>query len=143
MRSHAHFRPAPPWSRMMQAVRWAGRGLSEDIPGIFNAALRHHQAGRPVEAGQLFQAILAAEPEHAGSKYYLGLIAYQGGRYDQAVESLGQAILIEEGNSTYHYVLGKALRAQGRAADAIAHFERAAVLNPDDADTHSSLGMAL
>ena len=44
---------------------------------------------------------------------------------------------------TYHYTLGNTLRAQGRAADAIAHYQRALELDPDHAEAHNNLGMVL
>ncbi|MGO9969651.1 MAG: tetratricopeptide repeat protein [Bryobacteraceae bacterium] len=115
----------------------------EDIQGTFNDALRHHQAGRQVEAERLFRMVVTAEPRHADSLYFLGLIAFQTGRYDIAVEWIGQAIRIKEANPFYHYTLGNALRAQGRTADAVAHYQRALVLRPDYAEAHNNLGLIL
>ncbi len=117
--------------------------MREDVRGIFNDALRHHQVGQQVEAEQLFRMVLKSVPRHADSLYFLGLIAYQGGRYDIAAERIGQAIQIKQGNPSYHYTLGNALSAQGRIIDAVAQYERAVALKPDYAEAHNNLGIIL
>lgn len=105
--------------------------------------MRRHQAGRLAEAEELYRAILTAEPRHADSLHLLGLIAYEDGRYDMAVEFIGQAVLLQEGNFFYHYNLGNAFRAQRRADDAVAQYERALALKPDCAEAHNNLGVIL
>jgi tetratricopeptide (TPR) repeat protein len=110
---------------------------------MFEAAVRHHQAGRLVEAEQLYRTILTADPRHAASLHLLGLIAHADGRYDTAVEWIGQAIRLREDFFFYHYSLANALKALGRTDDAIAHYERALALNPDFADGHNNLGNVL
>jgi tetratricopeptide (TPR) repeat protein len=114
-----------------------------DIKGTFEDALRQHRAGQPIEAERLFRMVLAAEPRHADSLYFLGLIAYQSGRYDIAIERIGQAIPIKQGVPFYHYTLGNALRAQGRVAEAAAQFEHALALKPDYVEAHNNLGLIL
>jgi hypothetical protein len=36
-----------------------------DVQQVFQTAVRHHHSGRPSQAKQLYQAILAEQPEHA------------------------------------------------------------------------------
>jgi tetratricopeptide (TPR) repeat protein len=114
-----------------------------DIRATFDDALRHHQAGRQAEAERLFKLVVTAEPRHADSQYFLGLIAFESGRYDAAVDRIGQAIRIKEGIPFYHYTLGNALRSQGKVADAVAQFERALTLKPDYVEAHNNLGVIL
>ena len=114
-----------------------------DVRATFDDALRHHQAGRQAEAERLFKLIVTAEPRHADSQYFLGLIAHESGRYDVAVDRIGRAIRIKEGIPFYHYTLGNALRSQGKTAAAVAQFERALALKPDYVEAHNNLGVIL
>ena len=95
--------------------------------------------------------IPAADARHPDSLHSLGLIACQHGRYDVAVEMIGQAIHLWKHNSLHnkpdyadaHNNLGAALFALGRIHDAVIHYERALGLNPDHASAHNNLGAAL
>jgi tetratricopeptide (TPR) repeat protein len=113
------------------------------VTEILQRAVRHCQAGRLAEARELLLTILTIEPGHADSFHFLGLIAYQGGDYDTAIESIGEAIRFREGNSSYHYNLGNALLARGRIDNAILCYERSLALDPRLADAHNNLGIAL
>ena len=55
----------------------------------------------------------------------------------------GEQSAPEDGDSTDHYTLGNTLRAQGRAADAVAHYQRAIEIDPYHANAHNNLGIAL
>ena len=110
---------------------------------MLRTALQHHQAGRLTEAQQLYRRILAMDARHADSLHLLGVIAFQGGRYDLAVDLIGQAIRLCNANTLYLHSMGKALYAQGRTDEAVAHYKRALAVSPDDADVHNSLGVAL
>jgi tetratricopeptide (TPR) repeat protein len=113
------------------------------MQGMLGDALRHHRAGQLTEAERIYRQILTIDARHVDSLHLLGLIACQGGRYDRAVELIGQAIRIWKHNPFYYCNMGSALRAQGRIDDAVAHFKRALVLKPDYADAHNNLGNVL
>ena len=49
-------------------------------------AVQHHQAGRLQQAEQIYRNILAVEPNNANAIHLLGLIAYQVGRHEVAVQ---------------------------------------------------------
>ena len=53
---------------------------------LLGAGLKHHQAGRLVEAEACYRRVLAAQPDHADALHLLGIIAQQAGRRDLAVE---------------------------------------------------------
>jgi protein O-GlcNAc transferase len=60
----------------------------------FDNALLYHQTGRLAEAERLYREILTSEPEHAESLHFLGVLAYQVGRYEVAIELIGRATRI-------------------------------------------------
>ena len=100
----------------------------EGSPGVsekFALALRHHQAGRLGEAEQLYREILRSEPRHADSLQFLGVIAHQVGRNDDAVALIEQAIALNDRVPPYHNNLGNALKAVGKLEAAAVAYRRA------------------
>ncbi len=110
--------------------------LPDDLRTIFDAAVQHHQAGRPADAEPLYREVLAANPRHADSLHLLGVIAGQTGRHDLAVEKIRQAIAIDPRQPAYHANLGLTLKAQGRLDEAIACFCSVTELRPNDPQAH-------
>jgi tetratricopeptide (TPR) repeat protein len=109
----------------------------------FSVALRHHQAGRLELARGLYQQILNADPNHADCHHLLGLIAYQNGRFDQAIVSIRHAITLKPSAPAYYSNFGLALEASGRIDDAVASYLHALSLQPDLAEIHCNLANAL
>ena len=70
--------------------------------------------------GTFCQRILAAQPNHAGSLYLLGVIASQMGQLPNAAEMIRRAIEQEAANAVYHDALGLVLAAQGQLEAAVA-----------------------
>ncbi len=106
-------------------------------------ALQHHQAGRLPAAEQCYRRILAAEPNHADAWHLLGIIAYQVGKHELAVEYIGRAIGSRGTVAAFHNNLGNALQGQGKLVDAVACYHRAVQLKPDYVEAHNNLGTAL
>ena len=109
---------------------------------LLRQALAHHQAGRLSQAAELYQRILAAEPEHADSLNLLGVIATQSGRPELALDYLGRALKVQDQSALYHCNYGQALLALGRLDDAIASFRRALALQPTLAEGYANLAIA-
>lgn len=114
-----------------------------EIAQIFAAAAQYHQAGRLAEAEQLYRRILAVAPHHADSLHRLGLIAYQAGRPDFAVDLLRQAIVQDKKAARYHAHLSLALGALGQVDEAVAASRAAIRLEPGQPDSHNNLGVLL
>ncbi len=113
------------------------------IPEALAIAVQHHQSGRLQAAEQIYRKILAVEPEHADSLHLLGLIAFQVGKHELAVEYIRQAIRLQGGVALYHTSLGNALKEQGKLSEAVACHRRALQRNPNYAEAHNNLGNAL
>ena len=69
----------------------------------FGAALRQHQSGRLQDAEALYRKILSRDPSHVGSLHYLGVLAHQTGRSEQATELIGRAIALNPAIPDCHY----------------------------------------
>jgi tetratricopeptide (TPR) repeat protein len=117
--------------------------ISAGAPEFLAAGLRHHQAGRLAEAGSCYRRVLLAQPEHADALNMLGVIAYQLGRHELAVELIDQAIKHNGTNPSYFSHLGMALREQSKIDRAIAAYRQAIHIKPDYAEAYCNLGVAL
>jgi tetratricopeptide (TPR) repeat protein len=106
-------------------------------------AIEHHKAGRLAEAARLYEDILEVEPHHVDALHMRGLIAWQHGKPERAVELIGQALTLSPDFAEAHCNLGNALQAQGRLEEAEAAFRKALELQPGFAEAHYNLGNTL
>jgi predicted O-linked N-acetylglucosamine transferase (SPINDLY family) len=113
------------------------------IDQAIEMALGHHQAGRLAEAEALYRLVLEQYPKHAGALHLLGVLACQAGRLDEAIDLIGQAIVIDPGVAAYHSNRAEACRRAERWDDAIAGFQRAISMQGGVAQTHANLAGAL
>ncbi|MCB2183416.1 MAG: tetratricopeptide repeat protein [Desulfobulbaceae bacterium] len=107
---------------------------------LFQLAVQHHQAGRFLEAEQLYQKVLASHPNHADANHFLGLIAHQMDKNDTAVRLIKKAIRANPRLANAHNSLGAVYRKTGKLKDALTHYKRAITLQADFAEAHSNLG---
>ena len=113
------------------------------IPETLAVAVQHHRGGRIQAAEQLYRQVLQVEPDHADALHLLGVIAFQVGRYEFAVEHIARAIRLKGDSADYYDHLGGAHHALRKVPEAIACFRRALELRPDYAEAHNNLGNAL
>lgn len=113
------------------------------IPEALAVALQHHQAGRLKLAEQLYRQILQVEPNHADALHFLGVVACQVGRYEDALDHISRAIGVRESTAGFHYNLGKVYEALSRLPEAVASYRRALALEPRMAEAHNNLGLGL
>ena len=110
---------------------------------LLATAISQHRAGQLAEAERTYRRILASEPGHADCLHLLGIIAHQRGQHDTAVDLIGQAIARGTPLAQYHFNLGLALAALGRAGEAAAQFAAAIAIKSDYVDAQMSFGRAL
>lgn len=106
-------------------------------------ALRHHEAGRLIEAEQIYRQILAINARQADSLHLLGMIEYQAGHRETAVKMIRKAMAINKNEATYHSNLGIVLQAQGKLDEAASCYKRALALKPNYPEALGNLGAAL
>src|SRR5439155_25858406 len=63
-----------------------------DFYSMMRQATQLHEAGRLAEAETLYRQILSANPGHLDALHMLGVIAYQVGRNDAAVDLIGRVV---------------------------------------------------
>ena len=112
--------------------------VSQSIDG----GLAHHRAGRLEEAESAYRAVLAAAPDNGEAMHLMGVLAYQRGQLDGAIEWFGRAVGRDGDNAKYLGNLGTAFFTARRVDEALPCLERAAALDPTGAEVLNSLGEA-
>ncbi len=113
-----------------------------NVAEALDQAVRYHQTGQLAQAEQLYRQILRDEPQHADAWHFLGLLTFQMGQGEIAVEYIGKAIALGANHAGVHLNLGRIQEARGRLEEARASFEQALRLQPDSAEACLNLGGA-
>jgi protein O-GlcNAc transferase len=145
-----------------------GRVLTT-ISKAMATARQHEQEGRLDLAEEVCRQILAVEPDHAGARDLLQVIARQPrvpaagrravdtaeqitrqsialaqeGKLDEAIAGFRRAVEVSPGYVSAHYNLGCALRLQGKLEEAIACYRRTVQLDPRFFEACYNLGNLL
>jgi tetratricopeptide (TPR) repeat protein len=121
----------------------ATAAVEPSVADCLAAGLAHHRAGRLAEAEVHYRRILAAVPDHADALHLLGVIAYQFGRLEMAIELIGRALQQNGNDPAYYCSCGLVLQSLKRLDEAVASHERALTLKPDYAEALINRGLAL
>jgi tetratricopeptide (TPR) repeat protein len=120
--------------------------ITETGPAIPEAlcadGYRLRAAGRPLDAAQCCQQALSVDPNRADAMHLMGLLSFDGGQYDHALEWLSRAIR-QAPKAEYLKHLGAVLQHVKRHDEALKAFDRAVQLQPDSAELWCCLGGAL
>jgi Flp pilus assembly protein TadD len=106
-------------------------------------AVKCHQAGDVVQAERLYREILLAHPCNVDALHLLGLIAFQAGRFDAAVDWIRQSLHYKPEFAEAQLDLGRAFLGTGKREEATACLREAVRLKPDLAAAHYHLGLTL
>ena len=138
------------WAGVVAEVREAlgvapGRGDAAAGRGDRTAASgpAKHQAGRFDAAAEEYRRALAVDQNLADAHHLLGVLAYQGGRLEEALGLIDAAIARNPADPGFHSNRGLVLADLRRGAEALASYEQAIALQPAFAEAHSNRGNAL
>src|SRR5262245_12059287 len=98
---------------------------------LFAAALTHFRAGAFDAAERACHDVLTFDRNHAHALHLLGLIAYQCGRHEAALELIGRSFALDRRNADCAFNMAQVLRALGRIEEATAQFMQATELRRD------------
>jgi tetratricopeptide (TPR) repeat protein len=118
----------------------------DSIPSAATAfvddGFRFRRAGQPLEAARCCQQALAIEPSCAGAMHLVGLLAFDAGHDDHAIEWIARAIR-RDPQAGYLVDLGATLQRARRHDEALKAFDAAIRLKPESAELWRRLGGAL
>jgi tetratricopeptide (TPR) repeat protein len=114
-----------------------------EISEKFQSAFQYHHDGNLQQAEHLYEEILEVHPDHIPSLHLLGVIFYQMGDYDSAIEYIRKALRLNQDNPDAYNHLGSALKAKGHLKEAIKCHEKAIELNPAFTEAYYNLGNTL
>ena len=116
---------------------------SETVPPSFDAAVRHHRAGRLDQAAAGYRDVLRRKPAHADALHLLGIIDAQQGRLPQAVQRLQEAARQSPRNAEIALNLGNALLGYGQGDKALDAYRASLALRPDFTEARAALLRAI
>jgi tetratricopeptide (TPR) repeat protein len=106
-------------------------------------ALEHHRAGRIMEAVQIYEQILLADPNHAEALHLMGNAAAQLGDADLSISLISKANALFPKNTTYLISLGMAYRVRQSFDRALTCYSAALEIEPGSASACFGMGATL
>jgi len=113
------------------------------VVSLFAEGLALHQAGRLGDAEEIYNKILARQPDHFDSLHLLGVIFSQRGNHAEAVRQIDFALKTNPNDCLALNNRGVALKELKRFEEALASYDRALTVRPDFAEALSNRGVAL
>ena len=120
----------------------AGQSTQAALAQMMQTGMAHHNAGQLAQAEAICRQVLQTEPAHPDALNLLGLIAYQTGHNEDAVNLIRQAISANKRVPDYYKNLVTILIALERLAEAEACLRDMLVFAPS-AEVHNNLGSIL
>ncbi len=128
-------------SRSFKNVQWlVFGGVVVILASLSLLSWRQSAMYRDMET--LWRTTIARNPGCWMAYNNLGVVQFEKGNIDDAINKYGQALRLHANYPEAHYNLGSALLQQGKIDDAIQQCEKALELQPTDPDAHVVLGNA-
>jgi tetratricopeptide (TPR) repeat protein len=118
----------------------ASTGFAEQL---LEEAINHHRAGRLSQAETCYQKILTQDPAHADALHLRGLVAYQQGQYDRALDCVTKAVQRDATKPLYFYNLGLVHQTLNQLPEAERAYRQALSLKGDYIEALENLGNVL
>jgi Flp pilus assembly protein TadD len=116
---------------------------ADSIEQRFAWAVQQHQAGRLREAEAAYRAVLREAPQHPHALHLLGVVAYQNGRPQEAIDLITRALAVHGPHPVFFSNLSAAYLVVGELDRVVAHCREALRMQPNLTDAHNNLGVAL
>lgn len=132
--------------RQLSVVRSGGQSLARqaaEVQEMFLRAVKLEESATTIRsAAEIYEAILAVQPEHAPALINLGTIHYNMREYVEAERLYRRATLADSSYALAFFDLGNVLDEMQQLDQAAAAYEKAVALVPQYADAHYNLALA-
>ena len=115
---------------------------SIESPQNIQQALHLIRSNKLSEAIKILEQELSSNPKNPDALHLMGVVAYQAGLFQSAIDLIESAIRIRTEEPRYYNDCGEAYRRMGNLGAGIARFRRALVLDPGCLSAHNNLGSA-
>jgi predicted O-linked N-acetylglucosamine transferase (SPINDLY family) len=119
------------------------QAASLNVPQAFAEALRLHEQGRLAEAERLYEAVLAARPDHFDALQMLAVVKHAKGQPAEALRLVSQAMTLRRPSPQILLNYGMILHALDRNHEAISSFDQALKQKSKFAEAHNNRGAVL
>ena len=109
----------------------------------FQQALSFHQQGQLESAEILYKEVLQIQPQHDDALHFLGVIAFQRGQHQHAIDLISQSININPNNAGSYLNIALAFQALNCFEEVLASYDRALTIKPDHVETLFNRGNVL
>lgn len=96
---------------------------------FYNLGQMYRRTNEPIIAEGYYRQALKIDPAYPAALFGLGFTRLAAGAWAEAEDANRKVIAAEPNNAPAHYNLGLALRGQGKEAEAVQSFQRAAQLD--------------
>jgi Flp pilus assembly protein TadD len=110
---------------------------------VLHIGMEHFQAGRVLEAEEIFRRILEKDPTHVIALDIMGCIAHHTGKYANALAFFRRALQQHPDDPYVHFNMGVSLEEQGKWIEAQTCFRQVVAIRPGHAKAYYKLGGVL
>jgi len=106
------------------------------ISQALNLAVKNHTEGKLNKAEYIYRKIVEKDPYNPDALHLLGLISYQVGNYEDAVNYISKAIQLKSNIAIFYGNLGMTYDALGKEEESAINFKKALEINPQYDKAH-------
>ncbi|MEN9211294.1 MAG: tetratricopeptide repeat protein [Thermostichus sp. DG02_4_bins_136] len=117
--------------------------MKAKIRELFEQAFRHHEQGEWHQAEKYYLEILKQEANQPDALLYLGILAYQQGKYAESTEWLEHSIASGQASASPYINLGAAYEKLGNLEKSVECYREAIHKDPTSFNAHFNLGLVL
>ena len=124
--------PPIDWQALLAFIKAAQEHFPNQATWLQRQAEAHMQLEQPQQALQAWQQVSVLSPTNHLAWYQQGVLLAQQGELESAVQALEQATQLNQHNVTYYMTLGGYYRVLEHPEAALAAYQRAAELDPEN-----------
>lgn len=106
-------------------------------------AISLHRAGNLAQAEQIYQGVLAGNPDHVEALHFMGVLHHERGESERARASIEHAVALAPDYADAHNNLGNVLKESNQLDGALRAYLRVVELEPGHANAWNNLGVVL
>jgi protein O-GlcNAc transferase len=114
--------------------------MNSDFNEAIHSAFKEYQTGNLQQAENICKNLLKNHPDNAEALYLLGIIYFQRGDYDSAINYIQRTLKFNNNADAYH-ILGLSFQQKRQLDKAIRYYRKAVQLNPYCSEAFFNLGL--